>query len=316
MLDFNHLANQFGATMDVQNFTATTSTTSTTSISPGWQSWRKPRGIKYVFLVGAGGGSSGAVGANTAVTNAGGAGGGSGGYTVVLIPALFVPDVLYIQCGPGGQQPNVLVSAATQVGGSNTYVSVEGGNAIANTTLLVANGGASDAVTAGTVATLAQMNWASRGQYNFFAGTDGSTGGAANTVGTALAVPTTGCPLGGGTGGGGSGATAGAGGSITSPAVNSFQFFLPTTAGGLGAVTSTPAGAGMGGLVLPYFLFNYGGLGGGGASATSGGIAGAGGNGAPGAGGGGGGGASSTAGITTLARPGAGGPGFVTILSW
>ena len=49
---------------------------------------------------------------------------------------------------------------------------------------------------------------------------------------------------------------------------------------------------------------------------TSGGIAGAGGNGAPGSGGGGSGGASSSVGLTTLARPGNGGDGFVIVMSW
>jgi len=307
MLDFNHILATPG--FDVQYFGQATSS------NDQFQTWLKPRGIKNVYMFGVGGGSSGVVGVNTATSNAGGAGGASGAQSAVFLPAMFVPDILYVQTGAGGQQPSVLVSGAVQVSGRLSLVSIQPNSAISAAELLLyAPGGTT---VAGAIATIAQMPLAARGIYSLYAGQAGTAGGATQTVGTALAFPVTGIMVMGGTGGGGSGAAPGVGGSITQP-TNWFgsSYLLPTTTGGTAASGATPAGAGKSGHIVPYFLMNYGGQGGGGASATSGGIAGAGGNGAPGCGGGGSGGASSTAGITTLGRPGNGGNGFVLIISW
>jgi hypothetical protein len=288
------------------------------TLSTQWQTWRKPRGVKNVYMIGVGGGSSGAVGANAAASNAGGSGGGSGGQTCVWIPAFFVPDVLYIQCGAGGRQPTTLVSAQTQQGGGPTYVAIEPSTTLTpNMTLLLANGGVSAATTGGALATIAGMPLAARGYYTFFVGHAGTAGGATQTAGTNQTFPVTGVMVMGGSGGGGSGAAAGAGGALSVPVGAPYNdFFLFTYPGGTAASGATPAGAGFSGTVMKNFIMNYGGMGGGGASATAGGQAGAGGNGAPGSGGGGSGGSSSTAGLNTLARPGNGGDGFVIIMSW
>jgi hypothetical protein len=289
------------------------------TLSSQWQTWRKPRGVKNVYMIGVGGGSSGAVGANAAATNIGGAGGGSGGQTCVWMPAFFVPDVLYIQCGAGGQHPDTLVSGQTQQGGGPTYVAIEPSTTITpNMTVLLANGGVSGAVTGGALATIAGMPLAARGFYTFFGGQAGTAGGAAGSGnGTALTFPVTGRITMGGTGGGGGGVNGGTGGSITQPAgVPINDFFLPTQTGGTSASGATPATAGGSGIITRNFIMNYGGLGGGGASNTSGGVAGAGGDGAPGSGGGGSGGSTTTAGANTLARPGNGGDGFVIVMSW
>jgi hypothetical protein len=288
------------------------------TLSSQWQTWRKPRGVKNVYMIGVGGGSSGTVGANTAATNAGGQGGGSGGQTCVWIPAFFVPDVLYVQCGAGGKHPATLVSLQLQQGGGPTYVAIEPSSTLtANMTVLLANGGVSGVTNAGSAATIAGMPLAARGSYTFFAGQAGTAGGAAGAGNANSSTPpVTGLmDMGGQGGGGGGSATGGIGGGNNAPAgtpVN--DFFLPAQAGGTGASGATPAGAGRSGMIVRNFIMNYGGQGGGGASNTSGGVAGAGGNGAPGSGGGGSGGASSI--NTTLARPGNGGHGFVIVMSW
>ena len=287
------------------------------TLSSQWQTWRKPRGVKNVYMIGVGGGSSGAVGNNTGTTNAGGAGGGSGGQTCVWIPAFFVPDVLYIQCGAGGRQPTTLIGGQAQQGGGPTYVAIEPSTTLtANMTVLLANGGVSGAVTGGALATIAGMPLAARGYYTFFVGQSGTAGGAAGSgSGTNVTYPTTGLMVMGG-GGGGGGNNNGLGSGSTAPAGTPFNdFFLPTQTGAAGAVTSTPATAGRSGMIVRNFIMNYGGQGGGGSGGTAGGVAGAGGNGAPGSGGGGSGGASNSI-NTTLARPGNGGDGFVIVMSW
>jgi len=289
-----------------------------TSLNSGYQTWRKPRGVKNIYILGVGGGSSGAVGANTAASNAGGSGGGASAQTSIWIPAFFVPDVLYVQCGSGGRHPDTLVSGQTQQGGGPSYVLLEPSTTITpNMTVLLANGGVSGAVTGGATPTIAGMPLAARGFYTFFGGQAGTAGGAAQTAGTNLTFPVTGRITMGGSGGGGSGVSPGAGGSLSVPLGQPYNdFFLFTYPGGTAASGATPAGAGFSGPVMRNFIMNYSGMGGGGASNTSGGQAGAGGNGAPGSGGGGSGGSTTTAGANTLARPGNGGDGFVIIMSW
>jgi hypothetical protein len=319
MLDFQHVLNTPG--YDLQTFYGP-STANTTQ----WQTWRKPRGVKMIYMIGVGGGSSGGTGLNSSTTSGGGAGGGSGGQSSLLIPAAFVPDVLYIQAGNGGQQPATLVSGVVGVAGLPTYVCIEPDSSLlANMTLLFANPGAvtgtaatttagGAAGTAAAVATISQMPLAARGQYQLLAGVAGTTGGNGSTptAGTNVTLPTTGQFVTGGAGGGGSVTTGAAGGNITGVGLGSENF--PTLTGGIAASGATPAGAGPGSFIARFFLMNYGGAGGGGATTTAGGSAGTGGNGAPGCGGGGAGGCNTT--NVTLARPGDGGPGFVYIISW
>ena len=304
---------------------AVTSTAGT--ITPGatvyntvtqWQTWRKPRGVKNVFMIGVGGGSAGAVGPNSAGNGPGGGGGGSGAQTNLWIPAMFLPDALYIQCGGGGQQPATLVTGALQVGGGTTIVSIEPSYILGSQLIVLeALGGIGGGTTAGPAIGITNMCLAGRGFYSFYAGQAGTAGGAAQTNGTQQTFPVTGIMVMGGAGGGGSGAAPGAGGGVTQPA-NYFgsDYYTPTTTGGAAASGATPARPGNPGIVVPFFLMNYGGAGGGGSSQTSGGQAGAGGNGAPGSGGGGSGGSTTATGANTLARPGNGGDGFVIIVSW
>lgn len=316
MLDFNHIMNTPG--VDVQTFYGDTSTTLLQ-----WKTWTKPRGAKFVYMIAVGGAASGGVALNSGTTSGGGPGGGSGAQSTLFIPAMFLPDVLYIQAGQGGQQPQTLVSAALGVAGTITYVCFEPNTTLAAalTVLFASPGTATTAATtttggtggtAAVIATIANMPLAGRGAYQFFAGQAGSAGGPNNGTGVAQTYPTTGLMVQGGAGGGGNNAGTSnfVGGAIT---LAGFGDNFPAIPGGTAASGATPAGAGAGGTMLKPFLYT-GGTGGGGSSNTAGGLAGRGGNGGLGCGGGGAGGSNTT--VTTLARPGDGGPGFVIIMSW
>jgi hypothetical protein len=319
MLDFNHILTN--PNLNIQTFIGTAQTTAGAATGE-WKTWIKPRGAKFVYMIGVGGGASGGCGNNGTTTSGGGSGGGSGAQSTLMIPAMFLPDVLYIQAGLGGSQPATLASAALAVAGTITYVALEPWNTLsAQLTVLFANAGAvgtaiatssagGAATTAAAVATIANMPLAGRGVYQFFAGQIGTAGGSSTTAGIAQTYPTTGLMVQGGAGGGGSSTSGQAGGAIT---LAGFGDDFPAITGGAAAVTSTPAGSGSGGTMLKMFQYT-GGAGGGGSTSTAGGLAGAGGNGAPGCGGGGAGGPNMT--VTTLARPGDGGPGFVYIYSW
>jgi hypothetical protein len=302
MLDFSNILNN--PNIDVQAFIGPAQTSAVE-----WRTWRKPRGAKFIYMIGVGSGSSGGCGLNSATTSGGGAGGPSGAQTVVMIPAMFVPDVLYVQAGAGGQQPAVLVSAALNVVGMASYVCISPYTSIAAAgTILLANGGttgtaAATSTTGGTATqtaaatTIASMPLAGRGFYQFFAGQAGTAGGGGG--GVAQTYPVTGLMVQGGQGGVSYS-------NVTSFSNNNstgagFGDNFPSVAGGL---TSDPIGNGSGGTMIKPFQYTGG----------TGGVAQrAGGNGAPGCGGGGAGG-SSTA-LPTLARPGDGGPGFVYIFT-
>jgi hypothetical protein len=321
MLDFNHILSN--PNIDIQTFIGQAQTTAGAATGE-WKTWRKPRGAKFVYIMAVGGGASGGVALNTGTTSGGAPGGGSGAMSTLMIPAMFLPDVLYIQAGLGGSQPATLVSAALGVAGTITYVALEPWNTLAAqlTVLFASPGTATTAATtttggtggtAAVIATIANMPLAGRGAYQFFVGQAGSAGGTNATAGVNLTLPTTGLIVTGGAGGGGSptGGAGNAGGNITGVG---FGDNFPTLIGGTGAATATPATNGSGGQIFRPFQ-HYGGAGGGGASGNNAaGIAGVGGNGAPGCGGGGAGGSNTTA--PTLARPGDGGPGFVYIFSW
>lgn len=321
MLDFNHILSN--PNIDVQTFIGQAQTTAGAS-SGEWKTWRKPRGAKFVYMIAVGGAASGGCALNSGTTSGGGPGGGSGAQSTLMIPAMFLPDVLYIQAGLGGSQPATLVSAALGVAGTITYVALEPWNTLAAglTVLFASPGTATTAATtttggtggtAAVIATIANMPLAGRGAYQFFAGQAGTAGGTNNNTGVAQTYPTTGLMVMGGAGGGGSptGGTGNAGGGIT---LVGFGDSFPVGTGGVAGSGATPATAGAGGAMIKPFQHTGGTGGGGAAGNNAAGIAGAGGNGAPGCGGGGAGGSNTTA--TTLARPGDGGPGFVYIYSW
>ena len=83
-----------------------------------WQTWRKPRNCSYVWIMCIGGGASGGggrIGSTTAT-----AGGGSGAVTKAIYPAVFLPDLLYVQPGPGGARSS---TAGICTVGNRSFVS-------------------------------------------------------------------------------------------------------------------------------------------------------------------------------------------------
>jgi hypothetical protein len=290
-----------------------------TLVTPQWQTWRKPRGVKWIYMLAVGGGASGGTGINTANSGGAGAGGGSGSQTVVMIPAMFVPDVLYIACGNGGASQTA--SGVPGLPGLPTYVAIEADTGMDfNKNILWTNPGNVGGTPASTVgglggtaasaAIIGYMPLAGRGFYTQIAGQPGGAGGTTGGSASGLTLSSSGLMVSGGTGGGGSAGASG--GSILAPVGSLGTDFFASLPALSGAVTSTPGQAGAN-FIARNFIMNYGGTGGGGATITAGGSAGAGGDGAPGSGGGGSGGATST---NPILRSGAGGPGFVLILSW
>lgn len=300
MLDFSHLASSSGA--DVQVFSGVPSSGNTAAV------WLKPRGVSmvYIFVVGSGGdGGNGAVGA--ASTAAGGGGGGSGAQSTLVIPSVFIPDVLFVRAPLFGGSTVSVVNAAYVA--NNTLVSSTTGG----TGGAASGGTAGGAGGAGTIATIAAMPLAGMGRYNFLAGQAG-VAGSGTSAGNFISLPTTGLVVTGGAGGGGIGGfdPGSDGGGING--VGRFPY-MP---GGIGQqATTTPAGDGNPGIqAIQGLTFFYGGTGGGstGPGAIGAGlVAGNGGNGAAGCGGGGGGGGFTG---STQGLGGRGGPGLVIIIAW
>src|SRR5574337_520780 len=110
-MDFRHILDTPG--LDVQYFTCMHQNADTTS-STEWQTWIKPSEAKMVFIIaqsaGGGGGSPTFAAPNTSCF--GGGGGGSGGLATFLIPSFFLPDMLWVQAGNGGNGSNTGAGAA------------------------------------------------------------------------------------------------------------------------------------------------------------------------------------------------------------
>ena len=317
MLDFNHILSNPGT--DLQYFLGTVG-------NPFLQmyTWVKPRNARMCFLVCVSGGASGGTGIVSGSTSGGGGGGGCGTITSLIIPAMFLPNILYLGCGSGGLGPTTAGSVGTlgtqsviqsepftsSIGQLLVINSAPTGTAGAGAATTGGGGGVGGGYLGGTSC------FNGRGIKNELSGLTGGAGGSNLTAGTATTLNFTQSMLTAGAGGGGSDLTgAFAGGSVSGmgSTANLQQELIFTAPGGAAAVGATPAGNGGSG-ITKNFLMNLGGSGGGGASQTAGGTAGAGGNGAPGCGGGGGGGGNTT--NPTVGKGGDGGPGFVFIMSW
>jgi hypothetical protein len=285
-------------------------------LGDNWRTWEKPRGISMIDItcIGAGGGGRSGYCRNTS-TRSGGAGGGSGGFSRLLIPAVFLPDVLYVFVGlggAGGATATVIGIAIAGSSGIGSFVSVAPSTAAIYTTCYAnGGGGASDTSvsgnTAGTAAAVATQTSALMSGLGIFTALAGQTGAAGTQVaGTALSYPTTGLLLSGGAAGGGG--QINLGGNITAPTQASFSL-IPTRNGGGSAST---AGPGADGISLFQPLMSIGGAGGGASSSITSGVGngGRGGNGGLGCGGGGGGAGPNT---TGSGAGGNGGDGLVII---
>jgi len=175
--------------------------------------WIKPRGCSMVRFLLIGAGAGGANG-NTTV---GGGGGGSGGVVSWIGPAIFVPDIIQVKVGKGGN------GSADGEKSAIYYYSPVGSYELLN-----ARGGITGSTSsggAGGVAMPANYFTAS-GIFNAVAGQSGSNGGTTGSGTNQSASSTT--FLSGGAGG--SGGAANTGGSVTP---NYGYTALPaTTAGG------------------------------------------------------------------------------------
>lgn len=251
----------------------------------GKHSWSKPVGasLLYFAIFGAGAGGGGGY---AAVGGGGGSGGTGGQYIFLWIPAIFVPDSLYLSVGSGGAggDPGTPGSNGTAGGATSLILPQTGG------TLYNCNGGNpgnAGAATAGGSAPTATGTpvanfFTSFGNAVFRAGGTGGAGGTSSGTSVTISSPAI-----GGAGGGGTGS----GGTVVSPWV------LPIRS----KVGSSPQHNGS-----PFI--GYGGFGGG---PATGGITLDGGSGSLACGGGGGGGAGTTSG----GRGGSGGNGYIIIAS-
>lgn len=309
MLDLSHIPN---SQQDIQIFY-------TNQGNFGYQTWRKPRKCNFVYILsidGGGGGSSGVSSAlNTLATNT--CGGGSGAVTRALINSSFVPDILYVKVGKGGngapstsgggnaqQAGNIgessgvfcLPNSSSQANGSQASSFLGGSNS--------AQGGTQATGVNGTVASILSNNYLI-GLTNFISllgrpsSGGATTGQPANIDPLTSHIVTAGCagaPYDGT-------ATAFSGGGVNASSIS------PLISGGIGGTTL--GGNGANGYTSWKPFFSTGGAGGGNAT-TSGGVAGNGGNGGIGSGGGAGG----NANFGTSGKGGNGGDGIVIIISF
>jgi hypothetical protein len=285
-----------------------------------WVTWEKPRGISMIEItcIGAGGGGASGFCSNITFPRCGGGGGASGNLAKLLIDAILLPDVLYVQVGrggAGGASTSAVNTSNSGSAGESTFVSIapSAANPIYNVCFANAGLGApasnqSTGAPGSSAALTTQSSCliSSLGMFLDLQGQSGATGSSANA--SALAYPTTGLRSGGGAGGGAATANSnGVGGNVTAPPQTSFSFISTRTGGILG----TPGTAGDHGLTILQPFMSIGGAGGGGGN--SGGSGGPGGNGGIGSGGGGGG--TSPTGFNSGAG-GKGGDGLVIIQSF
>ena len=303
MLDFGFLP--AGSRADVQVFDRVATVTNLQ-----WLTWEKPRGVSMVYAVALGGGAGGGGGFTGIAASArgGGGSGASGGVALVLIPAILIPDVLFVQVGAGGA--GVGSGGGTAGSGLISHLSVAPDNGTTNLVIsssLAGPGGGGTGTAAAVGAAGAVSTNSNLGNWQGLAlgsrvgnGQVGVAGGAvAGAIGTAQTIPT-GLPIMAGAGGAGTTSADFAGGAITGVASSRVSEARP----------ATPAAGSFDGSAGPQLwkpFFSFGGCGG---SASNAGVGGRGGDGAIGAGGGGGGGG------TTGGRGGDGGPGLVVIVSW
>lgn len=284
------------------------------------QVWKKPAGATMVYMLTLGGGGGGGGGFTRTAGSAGG-GGGSGassGICRMLIPAILLPDTLYIQCGAGGLGGN-----ASGAGGNGmiSYIFTSRVANLPNVVLQSNNtapgGGAAGTGAAGGAAGGApgisntQLLQRLGGLWQAENGVAGVAGGAqTGAVGVDITAWSALCVTPGASGAGCT-TTDFAGGQVTATAILDVgtQGYYSASAGGV-AKGGTAAGVGVDGSSGVFKLTPLYDTGGAGGGSNNSGQAGNGGKGGYGCGGGGGG-AGATGG-----KGGDGGPGLVIITSW
>jgi hypothetical protein len=271
--------------------------------------WNKPRGAKLVTIVclGSGGGGGGGFSGASGSARGGGGGGGGAAVTRVTIPAMLLPDVLYVQVAKGG------LSGAAGVDGTIggfSYVSIFPNTSSVNNvcasgiTTPAGNGKKGTAAAGGATGAAGLVSstvntFMNLGVWTSAAGIIGSAGGAiTGAVGTSQGSLTNTVI----TGGAGGGSTPAADTDFAGGGITSNSLFVPALSGG-----AAGGGDGDAGKYLLSPFYATGGCGGGTNGAA--GVGGRGGDGAYGCGGGGGGG-----GVTGGAG-GNGGDGLVFIFT-
>ncbi len=317
MLDFGHLPKPQNGTVDYFPGFSTTD-------GGQWEVWNKPKGCMFIRILTISGGGGGASGFPNTTTNARGGGGGacSGMLSYLTIPAVFLPDRLYVSSGVGGRGG----SSSTSVGNAGgagiasmvciapadvaiyrVCYSFSASITIAPTSSTSGSGGNSTSAISVSI-----VNQAFQGHFNSLSSAFGPTGGAATgAVGSNISYPTTGLLLSGGAGGGGGAGFAG--GNVNAPTSQSavYTLFQTLTGGAAGTVDTPTGGNGSAGVELYQPLLATGGSGGG-SSFDGTARGGDGGNGGFGCGGGGGG----AGGTDGGGAGGNGGPGLVVIHTW
>jgi hypothetical protein len=310
MLDLNHLSKPTTGSTDY--FFGKSST-----LGGSWEIWEKPRGINMINItcIGDGGGGGGGASNNSTTARGGGAGGSSGGFTTLSIPAIYLPDCLYVSAGAGGLGGAPGNPASLGTPGVGSYVAIAPYTTLTPIyTVCYANGGTVSAVQASSTATstapgavaaatIANMLIAGHGSFSALAGQVGGAGGLFNNgAGGSITYPGTGLLISGGAGGGGGSS---AGGAVIAPTQASYVYFNTLVAGNAG----NPALDGRSGYQIQQPLVSLGASGGGAGSNNPG----LGGNGRPGGIGSGG---SGGGGGATGGTGGDGGPGLVIIQYW
>jgi hypothetical protein len=277
---------------DWQIFTPAASTTTTNS----WGQWTKPAGCKmiYFYMQAAGGGG----GKAAAFVSTAPGGGGSGGNSRLLIPACFLPDVLYMRPGSGGA---TRTTSGAGNNGTQSYISTRPEITVSFLVMTQAGGSGGAQVTtggsAGAIGSATAALFQGAGVWVSVAGQAGAAGAAAANAPGANITPFQSGVL--TTGGAGGGHDVGAGGSISAGG-----WLIQAISGSSGA--SGGAGMGYGEQLTPALAFS------GKPSLLFTGGAGGSGNGSGGpAGYGGGGGGAGGSSISSDGNGGAGGDGYI-----
>jgi hypothetical protein len=271
--------------------------------------WVKPEGCVMVMIQLAGAGGGGGGGSPNTTTSTGGGGGGSGGFTRLTVPAIFLPNELYIIIGKGGpggassangsQGGNSAISVSPRVNGVESYIIIANGGSEG---IRGPSGGAGG--TAGGNAGIATFRMGFLGIAQAGIMNEAGTAGGNTTEGTDYTVSASTGIFYSATGGGGISTLPDGfkGGDIIG-----VDGIIQTIPGGAGS--SVGGGSrGINGFTSFAPLFSVGGTGGGGGGGGGGGRGGDGGF----ATGGGGGGAGTSGGGTG----GNGGNGFAIITCW
>ncbi len=265
------------------------------------QIWHKPSSASLVMImaIGAGGGGGGGDSNSAGTTRGGGGGGGSGGWSRLVVPAVMLPDELYIipgwsnggaadTNGQGGADGSGYTYVLTKdvghfLGINEILVYAEGGGAG-----VAGSGSGGTAGAAANVVTIANSPGSNAGIFQFLGGIAGAAGGGAAVGGNIQPAAAVNHLITGGAGGGGTNTSnvGLAGGNILTysgaPQINGGTVAGEEGSHGRNLLEHTMQG------ITGHMYWASGGSGGAGGGTTA--KGGDGGNGGPGCGGGGGGG--------------------------